>query len=316
MLLIKALKGFIRARQADGLSPESIRWYRTYLRPFARRFRGFQVERITPDLIRRHIQEMQGQKTRYRGAKQKPEQPGPLSPQTIRGRVRAICTFLNWYWDEYDLEPRSNPMRRIKAPPVPSPEPKAADVDDIIKMLEACDDSTLGRRNRGMIAFLADTGCRAKGLLGLTLDHLDLEHGRALVREKGERVRFVSLSEYGIWAMQQWLEVRPVEASTVFCALHHKHYARPLTSAGLHYALMKAAEKAEVQGVFNPHSFRHGFGRHLSLQGVSLAAVSQMMGHSSITVTAQYYARFNQEELAALHRKASPLKGVEPNEGR
>lgn len=311
MLLNKALNAFIRARRGNNLSEQSIRWYQVYLRPFARRLKGFEVERITADHIRRYITEMQSQRTRYRNAKQKPEQPGGLSPQTIRGRVRAIRAFFNWYWDEFDLEPRINPMRRIKAPPVPSPEPKAAALEDIIKMLDSCDDTLLGRRNRAMIAFLADTGCRAAGLLKLTLDHLDLEHGRAIVREKGERTRFVGLSEYGTWAIQQWLEVRPATATTVFCALHHQHLAKPLTNAGLHYALMKAAEKAAIQGVFNPHSFRHGFGRHLSLQGISLAAVSQMMGHSTIVITAAYYARFNQEELAELHRRASPLKGVD-----
>jgi site-specific recombinase XerD len=311
MLLIKALKAFVRARRAEHLSAETIRWYAVKLRPFARRFRGFEVERITADHLRRYINDMQGQRTRYRHAAQKPEQSGGYSPATVRANVRAVRTFLNWYWDEQDLPPQSNPIRRIKTPALPSPEPKAADLEDVIKMLEACPDTPMGRRDRAMIAFLADTGARAGGLLKLTPEALDLDHLRAVVREKGERSRFVSLSEYGLWAIEQWLEVRPAAATTVFCALHHKHFARPLTSAGLHSALERAARKAGIKGRFNPHAFRHGFGRHLSLQGISLAAVSQMMGHSTINVTAQYYARFSTAELQELHRRASPLKGVD-----
>lgn len=311
MLLIKALNAFVRARRADHLSEETIKWYRVKLRPFLRHFKGFEVERITTDHLRRYINRLQGQRTRYRYARQKPEQPGGYSPATVRAHVRAARAFLNWYWDEFDLTPQSNPIRRIKTPALPSPEPKATDLDDVIKMLDACPDTPMGRRNRAIIAFLADTGARAGGLLKLTPEALDLDHARAVVREKGERSRFVSLSEYGVWAMRAWLDVRPVAATNVFCALHPARKGQPMTIAGLHYALMRAAEQAGIEGRFNPHSFRHGFGRHLSLQGVSLAAVSQMMGHAGIGVTAQYYARFSTAELQELHRRASPLKGVE-----
>lgn len=315
MLLIKALRAFIRSRQADNLSGETIKWYRVKLKPFARRFKGFEVERITADHIRRFITDMQRQRTRYRDARQKPEQSGGYSPATVRAHVRAARAFFNWYWDEFDLPPRSNPMRRIKPPAVGAAEPKAISQDDIIRMLEVCDETPMGRRDRAMIAFLASTGCRAGGLLRLTLDNLDLDHARAVVTEKGERSRWVDLGGYGLWAMKRWLEVRPAKASTVFCALHPRNSGAPLTIAGLHYALTKAAEKAGIEGRFNPHAFRHGFGRHLSLQGISLAAVSQMMGHSTIGVTAQFYARFTPNELSELHSRANPLKDVEPNEG-
>ena len=57
--------------------------------------------------------------------------------------------------------------------------------------------------------FLADTGCRRGGLVGLRLSDLELEQARAWVAEKGKNGARVFLSGLTVTALTAWLAVRP-----------------------------------------------------------------------------------------------------------
>jgi len=114
-----------------------------------------------------------------------------LSAFTVRAHLRAIKIFFRWCAEEGLLE--SDPSRRLKLPRAPDQEPKAISREDVERMIEAA----LTARDRAIVEFLADTGCRVGGLVGLRLSDLDLERGRAVVREKGQRCRTVYLRRSG-----------------------------------------------------------------------------------------------------------------------
>ena len=64
---------------------------------------------------------------------------------------------------------------------------------DVVALLDACLDNTAGLRDKAILLFLLDTGCRAGGLFSLKVDDLDLQHLRANVLEKGEKGRTLLL---------------------------------------------------------------------------------------------------------------------------
>ncbi len=173
--------------------------------------------------------------------------------------------------------------------------------------------SVKGIRDRAILAFLTDTGCRAGGLLTLRLDDLDLTAGKALVSEKFDKSRVVPFTPYTAELLRQWLAVRPPEAPTVFCSLGPNQYARPLYMSGLHHLLERLKLKAGVTGRINPHSFRHGFAREHLKNGGDLATLARLMGHSNVSVTAEFYAVFTEEELADKHAQFSPMRSLYAN---
>ena len=57
----------------------------------------------------------------------------------------------------------------------------------------------------------------------------------------------------------------------------------------------------------NAHAFRHGFARHYILSGGDLATLADLLGHSTVAVTKDYYAVFTLRELRRKHSQHSPL---------
>lgn len=84
----------------------------------------------------------------------------------------------------------------------------------------------------------------------------------------------------------------------------------PLTASGLHQALKRLKKRANVAGRVNPHSFRHGFAREYLRQGGDVITLARLLGHSDVNTTAAYYAVFDDDELAMLHNKYSPIRGL------
>lgn len=79
-----------------------------------------------------------------------------------------------------------------------------------------------------------------------------------------------------------------------------------LTREGIYRVLGRLANVAGVRGRFNPHSFRHALARDSLRAGADLSQVSQLLGHKGVAVTADYYARWDDHELQAAHRRVSP----------
>lgn len=261
--------------------------------------------------IRLHIIDLHNRTRRYQGASQKPSQPGGLSMETIRAHIRSLKRFFNWSFTEYGLEQALNPVNKIRMPRAPRQLPKAIALEDLRKLLEACPDTPIGKRNKALLAFLADTGCRAGGALSLTLNGLFLNHGQAILKEKGERARVVPFTRYTADLIQTWLDVRPISAYRVFCSFCERQETDQLTVSGLNQMIKRLAAKAGVTGRCNPHSFRHGFARMYLQHGGDLATLAQIMGHSTVNVTTQFYAVFTSDELARRHEMFSPLRDLQ-----
>jgi site-specific recombinase XerD len=307
-----AVKEFLLACRADGLKPASLRWYRTMLKDFTTQHYGKQLEAITASDMRHYIASLRDRSQRYVRASQRPTIAGGLSHESLRAHLRGLRRFFLWAWTEYQLPPLENPMLKIRMPGRERHEPKAITVADLDRLLNACDETTLiGLRNKAMLTFLADTGCRAGGLLSLRRANLHLYEGYAIVNEKGSRDRAVPFLISTANLIQKWLDVRPLDAHPefVFCSLATNTFGEPLTLSGLHGMLKRLKKEAGVSGRVNPHSFRHGFAREYLRNGGDLGTLSQIMGHSDVSVTVGSYAIFKDQELAQVHSKFSPMRG-------
>jgi len=308
--LESAVADFLLSCRADGLSPATSEWYARMLRPMVRRWPEASIDRIDVGELRQYVVDLRARGKRYVGAAQRPELDGGLSVESVRGHLRAMRRLFGWYWRENDLPPASNPMLRIRMPRRRQAEPKAIDLMDLRKLIECCGDDQVGKRNRALLLFLADTGARAGGVMGLTWTNVMIERGRAIVTEKGDRARVVPFTEYTGQALTDWRAVCPNKAEFVFCSLGTTAPGRRMSMSGLAQLLKRLAKRAGVTGRVNPHSFRHGFAREYLANGGDLGTLSQLMGHSDVSVTVASYAVFRDSELAVLHEKFSPVRGL------
>jgi site-specific recombinase XerD len=311
--LAQAMNEFMSARNADQLASSTLAWYRVRLAPFVARLAGssLHIDRVPVRDVRNYIADLRSRTVRYENAPQRRQIDGGLSDETIRGHVRALRRFFKWCVREYDLPAAVNPMVKIETPRRGHPAPKANHTDDLHKLLNACSADAIGARDKAMLAFLADTGCRAGGLLTLRLSDLRIEDGQAIVHEKGRRDRVVPFSPYTTVLLKNWIEVRPAKASTVFCALTPQLMGKPLTLSGLHSMIRRLKKRSGVTGGANPHGWRHHLGWYWLNEGGDLATLSLIMGHSDPATTLRYYAIFMMGEAIKKHRQFSPMRGME-----
>lgn len=299
-----AIDEYLLSCRAESLSPHTITWYASILRTFQTTLPTSDLASITPTMIRQYIVTLQARDTRYPNAPQKPPQPGGLSPASIASHVRALHAFWSWAASEYAIP---NPMANIKRHRNPPPEPKAISPADFIRLLSATTTTHAGTRDRALLVFLADTGCRLGGLLSLTLDNLALDNRSAFIWEKGNKLRKVVFTTYTSELLKQWLAIRQSPTNAVFTSVIS---GQPLTSSGVHQLLRRLKARARVTGRVNPHSFRHNFAREYLRNGGDLATLARLLGHSDISTTAAYYAVFSDDELADFHEKLSPIHGM------
>ena len=231
---------------------------------------------------------------------------GKLSPYTIKSILASVKSFSRWLTENNYIE--QNLAANLVIPTPPPPDPKAISRENVIKMLETAamtGDEWLRYRNVALIYTFFDTGGRLSSITYADISHLDLERGRLESIGKGNKLVTLRLLDVTVAALRSWLNFRQY-----LKPMDHKLFITKkgtgLKPKGVYSALRAIAENANVVGRWNPHAFRHGWARDALIAGADLSHVSQLLHHSSIVVTANYYARWADDELHDIHRRFSP----------
>jgi len=297
------MEKFRIAMIADGLKQKTADWYGWLLSEspanavtWLYRRNIYELKDVKTDDLREYIVELRTTRNSRTG--------NLLSQHTIDDYLQALHRFFSWCADEFE---RANPMKRIAYPKrQANEEPKAVALEDVSKMLATCGDDPIGIRNRAILLFLLDTGCRAGGLCGLKTSDVEVTKKRAIVTEKGNRTRVLLYVDRTRDALQQWVDLR----SPVQPFFYNVETLEALTVGGLRAILRNIARRAKVTGRVNPHSFRHAFAREYIRNGGDLASLSKRMGHRQSSTTIESYIIFTEQEIAELQERYSPVNSL------
>lgn len=282
-----AVAEFLLSCEAEGLAAATVRWYRSLLGRFADRHRVTSIKDVTPHDIREYLVAMR--RLEY-------------APDTVDDVNRALHRFWKWAASEYEIK---DPMRSIRYPPQPKPKkPKAVSLDTVIAMFHAASTGMNPFRDRAIIAFTLDTGCRAGGVCTVRADDIDIGKRKAIVIEKGNQTRSVPFTMVTAALLQDWFDNR-APADVFFYSSDTWDALRPNS---LYLLFKRLARRAGVKARFNPHGFRHLFGKEYVKAGGDIATLSRIMGHKDIKTTIAHYAIFTNNEIAAAHEKYSPVR--------
>jgi integrase/recombinase XerD len=245
MRLEEAIEEFLLSVESDGRRPGTITWYKRILKPFRNTFQGKPLDEISTPMIRQFLVGLRRRTSRYTsGEGTRPTILGGLSEETISAHRRVLRRFWSWSVIEYGLS--RNPMANIKPAPHIRPDPKGVSLDDVRAIFQVTGQNVYGARDRAILMFLLDTGCRAQGICTLRYDNLELDQKRAILGEKGRSNRAVFLSDLTIDFLKAWLELRPVNAITVFCSVQPPRTGNPLTYDGLKEIMRRLKKRAHV----------------------------------------------------------------------
>ena len=290
--ILSALEDFLIDRQARGLSPATVLFYREKLSSFchyALSQGADQVEAISPALVRSFILEW-GQRHNAGG---------------VLAVYRSLRAFLNWWAEEYDPQDWTSPMVKVKPPRLFQPPLEPLNLQHLKAMLSTCAPRTFhGDRDRAMLLFLLDTGVRHKELADLNVGDLNLVGGTAQVRHgKGDKARPVFFGSKTKRELGRYLRHRP--GASGGDPLWATRYDRRLSYVGLSEVVRRRATQAGVP-VPSLHDFRRAFAIAALRAGCDLATLQRLLGHSSVAILSRYLKQVN-GDLQAGHERVGPV---------
>ena len=216
---------------------------------------------------------------------------------TVRLRLTVIKLFARWLAAEEGFNP--DPIITVK-PPKEDQKPVAdLSEDEIVRMVKACEGQTIAaKRDRAMLALLAETGLRAAELLALDITDIDLDACTVLVRcGKGGKSRKVRFSSGTAAAVDRYVRARrlaihrPAEGP-----LWVSSQGNRLSYSGLVATLKARATAAGVIG-FHVHRLRHSMSVRWLRAGGSESGLMAHAGWTDNTMIARY-AKAASERLA------------------
>lgn len=231
---------------------------------------------------------------------------------SVARHVASVRTFHHFCVEESLVT--ANPAADVSPPKLEQRLPKALTVDEVSRILDAPDRTTVvGLRDAALLELLYGTGARVSEICGLDVDDVgpaltDADAGLRLLG-KGGKERAVPLGSYAVHAVSDYLvRARPTltEASRRHTpALLLNQRGGRLSRQSAWAVLQRAAESAGITADVSPHSLRHSFATHLLDGGADLRVVQELLGHSSVATT-QIYTLVTIERLREVHTAAHP----------
>lgn len=242
--------------------------------------------------------------------------------------VRAFCRFL-----VKRGVLAGNPAAAIRGPKKPKGLPRALDVDDAFRLVEAptatgrtahrvlsADEEArhglLRLRDAALLELIYSTGLRVSE--ACDLDVTDVDRGRygvpiVLVRHgKGDKSREVPLGGSADRALAAYLPARRgLGATPSTGALFVNATGERLTPRSVQRMVKRWSIAGGIHADATPHGLRHSFATHLLDEGVDLRSIQELLGHASLSST-QIYTKVSLEHLMKVYDDAHPRAKPKP----
>ncbi|MGB0404271.1 MAG: site-specific tyrosine recombinase XerD [Salibacteraceae bacterium] len=221
----------------------------------------------------------------------------------IAARTQSrIISGIKAFYKYQLLENLSNddPSELLEAPRLGRKLPITLSIAEIDSIESVIDLSTPeGTRNKAIIETLYSCGLRVSELVNLKISNLYFNEGFVRVIGKGDKERLVPIGSAAIKFINIYLNeirvhinIQKADEDTLFL----NRRGKKLTRVMIFTIVKRLVEKAGIDKVISPHSFRHSFATHLVEGGADLRAVQEMLGHESITTT-EIYTHLDREYL-------------------
>ncbi|MFD1315838.1 site-specific tyrosine recombinase XerD [Namhaeicola litoreus] len=232
-----------------------------------------------------------------------------VNPRTQARSISGLRNFFEYLI--FDKKRKDNPTDLLESPKIGRKLPDFLSLQEIDQIISQIDLSTIeGERNKVMIETLYSCGLRVSELITLQISDLFFEEGFVRVIGKGNKQRFVPISEATIRLINNYLNhvrnsfvIQKGYEDTLFLNRRGKGISRNM----IFMITKDLTQKAGIKKNISPHTFRHSFATHLLENGADLRAIQQMLGHESITTT-EIYMHLDKTFLKDVVEKYHPRK--------
>lgn len=230
-----------------------------------------------------------------------------LSPATINRILSANRSFFHSLCETGTVTVQ--PFRMIKRAKQGRRIPVVLTPEEIDKLLNCPYNDYTSLMEVTMFNMFYSTGCRLSELMDMKIPDVNIKGRRALVTGKGNKQRYVFLTEKAVKMLEEYLperkriveQTKTADDGTLF--LNKKGKKLPLST--IHIIFDKYRVNLGLTKKFTPHVFRHTFATHLLDNNADIRIVQELLGHESIGTT-QIYTHVIGKRLENIYRDAHP----------
>lgn len=277
ILLLEAFEDFIDAKEAQNLSPATIRNYKQSNNFF---FTYFEVNEETPvsiieeKLIFQWINHMKKE---------------DLSINAINHYLRDTRTFFYWMMERDYIEPF-----KIKLLEVQEEMPKHFTDEELVLLLEKPSKKAgfTEWRTYTIICFILATGARPSTICDIRVNDIDFSRKEIVYRHlKTKQAMVVPLSDALATTLKLYIRMWRQGGEYLFCNVGDEK----LTTNALRLSFQRYCKSRDVNKT-NIYGLRHSFARGWIKNNGNTFALQKMLGHSDIAMT-KHYVKLYAEDL-------------------
>ncbi len=232
-----------------------------------------------------------------------------LAKSSISRKVAAIRSFFKYSFKRGYIE--KNPAHLLVVPKKDKTLPKTVTSDDLERLLESVDISTVkGLQDRAILEVFYGTGIRVSELVGLNITDVDLRAGQITVTGKGNKQRVIPIGKTAVNILKDFIKQRislygprtdsDARKSLFLAASGQRIYDRTVRYMVERY--LKAHSEVTQK---SPHVLRHSFATHMLDNGADIRIIKEFLGHANLAAT-QVYTHTSVERLKNVYEQAHP----------
>lgn len=262
---IDYLRPFLLSREAIGVSPSTLRYYRDRLGKFVS---SVKYQTASRQDVERHLNSIP------------PNQNGLGSRHAS---YRAIRAFYRWLNTQYGL---SNPVEGMTAPILGKLILPSFDREQVLYLIE----QSPIVRDKAIIALFAESGLRLAELAHVRLEHIDWSTGTLRVLGKGRKEAYAPFGILSRQYLQEWLAEYDPQDGNIW----------GLNPWGIASMLRRLKEATGLP--CNPHTFRRTFACLLRKAGVDTMTIKDLGRWESLEMVQRYTRSVNFQDSMRFYR--------------
>jgi len=225
------------------------------------------------------------------------QQSRQYASRSIRRKVSCLRSFYRAL--RFEGRRPDNPAIDVPTPKLGRRElPGVLGVDEVSKALTIAPPAGLGpeqiARDRAILECLYSSGLRRSELIGLNESDVNLERRSMRVLGKGNKLRFVPMTEQAAAAMRTYLGLRgPSPTGAFFTGRGNARISQSAVYKIVRFYLLMAGVAEENA---HPHILRHSVATHMRERGADVLFLREFLGHAS-TATTEIYTHMSAELL-------------------
>lgn len=270
MKISQAIDEFILDQQVKGNTKKTIDYYNGAFLIFTRFHSGEEdIESLCLPLLRKYTVYLQNKN---------------LSSTSIQSYVRALRAFLTWCFNEDILSINFSEKYKL-----PKAQRKTIDVltqDEIQRLMDSFNLSyDIHLRNYCICALMLDSGLRMDEVVTLTISHLHISDGYAIVDGKGNKQRNVPLGLNTRKHLLKYIRKRKPLVNTDFLFLASG--GKPINQSTIKQLFRKLKKQLNIPRL-RAHLLRHTFATRYLENGGDIYTLQQILGHTSLEMVKRY----------------------------